>query len=164
MKRIQIIIVLLLLSFFCVTAVLDHKRQFRVIPSLPNEGFSIFSKDAKNGLATSHFINDVGKPYWTPDIVQVRKAEAGLSAFLTSHPPLLRDTRSMELDLGAGCRQYFGATKKGKKIIIINALCGSHAGCGNGISEVLGGGFCYFQVFYDTTTNEYSGLYYNSPK
>ena len=164
MKRTVITIVLLLFAVLCLRVVVNREKPFRVIPCPANEGFSIFSKDAKNGLPTSFLKIEAVKPYWTPGIEQVRKAEAGLPAYLISHPPHFKEDNMEGLDLSAGCRQYFGATRNGKKIIYINALHRSHGGCGNGLTQVLGGGFGYFQVFYNPVTNEYSGLSYNASR
>jgi len=165
LKRILILIPLLVVVFYYVRIDSYSTRPFRVIPSPPSEGFSIYSKDAKNGVLSAYLLIDAGKPYWTPDIVQVRKVEAALPAYLIANPPALTGVKHRDLDLSIGCRQYFGMTRNGKKVIYVNAVCSHHADCGSqGLIECLGGGFCYFHVFYDLGTSEFSGLSYNAPK
>ncbi len=59
-------------------------------------------------------------PFWTPKFVQVQELESLLLKYLKSHPPI--DDRPVG-NLSEYGRQYFGVTKKGRKLIYLNAFC-----------------------------------------
>jgi hypothetical protein len=124
-----------------------------------DETVVVFSADQAKGLA----LEDAG-PYWTPTAQQIEKLESRLAAYLAANPP--QDGHPVINILEYG-RQYVGVTRAGKKAIFLNAFCPSYLSLAKDKSwlkelvQVEDGGSCFFQVYFDPESSEFSALLYN---
>lgn len=57
--------------------------------------------------------------------------------------------------------QYQGQTEAGRKIVFINAFCGSEPDAQQHFVQVFDGGPCYFRVKYDPLRREFFELVFN---
>jgi hypothetical protein len=121
-----------------------------------NSSSIIFSSEESKELN----LFGVEAPFWTPKVVQVQELESLLLKYLKSHPPI--DDKPVG-NLSEYGRQYFGVTKKGRKLIYLNAFCNPSRfdQWKKRIILVKDGGSCYFQVYFDPATKEFIHLHYN---
>jgi hypothetical protein len=99
-------------------------------------------------------------PFWTPKVDQVQELESLLPKYLKLHPPI--DDKPVG-NLSEYGRQYFGVTKKDRKLIYLNAFCNPSRfdQWKKGMILVKDGGSCYFHVYFDPARKEFIHLHYN---
>lgn len=155
-------------------------------PSLPNNypDAQISKTDAGNTLIvtedfsalilTKEFMDDnapwVPPPgYWTPEIDQVLFIESNLEEYLVQHNSAFNSNRAPNKEkLSTFGRQYIGVIQNnGKKQILGSYFC-SHFSkefdWQNQVVSVMGGGDCFFGVWWDADTHEFIVVGANSPK
>lgn len=128
-----------------------------------NQDFTgvIFPAAQAEMLGIDNLFNLPVEGYWTPIIVDISALESNLTTFLADNSEQFR--RDIEADLPQYIRQYVGFYSNGDPMIYVNALCD-----GDNLTDwqtdlvlVADGGDCYFQVIYNTTTDEFSNLTIN---
>ena len=118
----------------------------------------IFSADVTEKTGYTFY----GDPhFWTPTADQVQELESLLQKYLDVHPPLsdkpVRNVREY------GC-QYHGVTKNDRNAICLKAFCNPSRFDRRWEKEIISvrdGASCYFQVFFNPVTREFTGLKYN---
>ncbi len=93
-------------------------------------------------------IDPTKRPCWTPDVQTVDRADRALTSALASYDG--RGADAFRAQLPTYTRQYLGVTIDGQRLLMINAFC--DAGRSNRRTEVvdvMDGGSCYWQAYYD---------------
>jgi hypothetical protein len=105
------------------------------------------------------------RPLWTPSPEEVALLEDRLKPYLEG--VATPQAKEIAQRLGSYKRQYFGYTFGGKRGILVNAFCNAYwkrnDSWRDSIVDVLDGGSCYFQVFYDTSSSQFVRLAVNGP-
>jgi hypothetical protein len=94
----------------------------------------------------------------------VLQAEAALPPFLqatqaSAKTEFIRDGAKQVLaDFGSYRRQYYGVTSKGRRLVMVNALCVELPGWRTRRVEVFDGGPCFFTAAYDPATRSFEAF------
>ena len=99
--------------------------------------------------------------FWTPASDAIEELETRLPQYLGMYPPA--DDRPV-VDVFAYGRQYYGVTRKGLKLVYLNAFNRPESFAPRwktDIVDVQDGGSNYFQVYFDPATKEFIDLHYN---
>ena len=123
----------------------------------------IFSVDTMDQIGTDW----EELPFWTPTHDQIIELEKRLQGYLEKHQPI--NDHSVENVFEYG-RQYWGLTRKGRKLIYVNAFCNPDDftprldwsfDWRKNIVRVRDGGSCYFQAYYDPIDKTFIELNFN---
>ena len=136
--------------------------EIKHVSPWPSKGKSINSNSIIFSSEETKKLNLFGgdAPLWTPEVDQVQELESLLLKYLKAHPPIDDKPVGNLSDYG---RQYFGVTKKDRKLIYLNAFCNPSGfdQWKKGMILVKDGGSCYFQVYFDPARKEFIHLHYN---
>ena len=99
--------------------------------------------------------------FWTPTPDDIEELESLLSQHLRMHPPI--DDRPVR-DVFEYGRQYCGVTRKGRKLVYLNAFFHPERFAPRWKKDMIvvqDGGSNYFQVYFDPVRKEFIDLSYN---
>jgi hypothetical protein len=94
---------------------------------------------------------------WTPTEAEAIEADVKLAGYLQK-----RDRRQIAEHLSGYRRQYRGTTRKGRRVLDVNAFCVGDSSAGDWLLDwvdVFDGGECFFRATYDVERHEFTGLH-----
>lgn len=102
-----------------------------------------------------------GGAYWRPTADEIAEAESKLAAYLAVAPN--PDAHDIPSKLDKYGRQYFGAARDGRRVLVIHAFCDTFGADDLTKSLVMvdDGGDCFFEAYYDMDGHHFAGLSVN---
>jgi hypothetical protein len=133
------------------------EQMFVLLP--PSEATSLAEKYERKGP-------DRIDGSWQPNLTQIKALEANLSRIsdLRSDDAPSIEKNDKKIDHpDRYFRQYVAVVRAGQRLIYINALCDTHNSPGwrSHLVSDFGGGYCFWQAWYDPATESFSDLTVN---
>ena len=104
-------------------------------------------------------------PYWTPTPEDIARLEIRLKLYLKH--AAAREAKAILAEGQSYKRQYLGFTDGGRTLIYVNSICDAVWKDGSdwrdGLAIFFDGGPCFFQVFYQPSSNRFERLRVNGP-
>ena len=130
-----------------------------------NPGFVLLPASEINSYIKFHLADPkVSVQSWQPSVADIEGLDDNLLQISSLKENEFKSTRHID-NPGEYFRQYLPIVPSGKKLIFVNAMCG---GAGESSDEwrhhliiVCDGGDCFWQVYYDPATKQFSNLMIN---
>lgn len=106
--------------------------------------------------------------YWTPEVDQVLELESKLEEYLSHNRAVFNSGNAPSgEDLSSYRRQYIGVTNKEGSLLVGSFFCSrfsENQDWQEQLISVMGGGDCFFKVWWDPNSREFTGMHVNSPE